>query len=290
VSERWRLLIDGAGAPDWNMALDRALLDLAPDSRSLPTLRLYWWVPHALSLGANQRAEGQIDWPALERDGYGAVRRPTGGRAILHAEEVTYSVTAPAPPGGIAAAYAWLAEGLVAGLRRAGVEAELQRLRPARPAGGAVAHSRSNGVLATRHPCFSAAGRYEITARGRKLVGSAQCRARGWFMQHGSILLGPEHLNLPRYLCGADHESEIEKLRRATIDCSSLLGRPLAPDDLVGPLTEGFARALGIEFEPGVLNRTERDSAERLCAEQFATRAWTRAGNRGSGKGKGTAR
>ena len=280
-------MIDGAGSPDWNMALDRALLDTAAGSRMVPTLRLYWWKPHTLSLGAHQRADKTVEWQALERDGYAAVRRPTGGRAILHAEELTYSVTAPAPEGGISAAYLWLGEGLVAGLRQAGVEVELERTRPARPPGGEAAHSLPEGVLATRQPCFSAAGRYEIMAGGRKVVGSAQCRARGWFMQHGSILLGPEHLILPRYLCGVDPESEIVKLREATVDCSSLLGRPLAPDDLVGPLTEGFARTLGIALSPGVLSRTEYDLAERLRTEQYATHAWTRAGHRGPGEGDG---
>ncbi len=282
----WRLLLDGAGAPDWNMALDRALLETAAGDRSPPTLRLYWWRPHALSLGANQRGGEEVAWEALELDGYAAVRRPTGGRAILHACELTYSVTAPAPPGGIVAAYLWLGKGLVAGLRAAGLAVDLARVRGSRPGGEERAHALPGGALQTRHPCFSAAGRYEITARGRKLVGSAQCRSRGWLMQHGSILLGPEHLNLPRYLVGVDPESEIEKLRAATIDCSSLLGRPFGPEELLGPLTEGFARTLEIELAPGVLSREERESAQRLRTEQYATRAWTRDGVRGSRGGE----
>jgi lipoate-protein ligase A len=175
----------------------------------------------------------------------------------------------------------------VAGLRQAGLEVELERRRPPRPPGGEAAHTRPEGVLAARHPCFSAAGRYEISAGGRKVVGSAQCRAHGWFMQHGSILLSSGHLNLPRYLGGDDPEREIVELREATVDCSSLLGRPLVPDDLVAPLTAGFARTLGIELEPGFLSPFERDLAERLRTEQFATRSWTREGSRGSGKGKG---
>ena len=211
MSEKWRLINHGAGPPDWNMAVDRALLDHAVDAGGIPTLRLFWWTPHALSLGANQKAHESIDWTLLAADGYGVVRRPTGGRAILHGEELTYSVTAPAPPGGITAAYRWLSDGLRGGLAEAGIAVDLER-RHALPAGGDSAEHRGTS-LETRHPCFSTAGRYELMAGGRKIVGSAQCRSRGWLMQHGSILLGNEHVNLPRYLIGADIEKEMAQLR-----------------------------------------------------------------------------
>ena len=281
MTGRWRLMLDGPGPPDRNMAVDRALLDQAVEGRADPTLRLYWWEPHSLSLGANQEAREAVDWVALAADGYGAVRRPTGGRAILHAEELTYSVVAPSPPGGITAAYLWLAEGLQGGLAEAGIQVDIERMDdgPTAERDGAGVRERTS-PLEVRDPCFSTPGRYELVSRGRKLVGSAQCRHRGWFMQHGSILLGSEHVNLPRYLIGADYAKEMVRLRRATVDCATLLGHPLPAGDLAPTFAAGFARALGIILEEGTLNREEEERVERLQQEQFTTTGWTREGRR----------
>jgi lipoate-protein ligase A len=260
------------------MAVDRALLDQAVETGGGPTLRLYWWDPRSLSLGANQAAVDSIDWVKLAADGYGVVRRPTGGRAILHAEELTYSVVAPSPPGGITAAYLWIAEGLRGGLAEAGIEVDLERTQ------APVARGHDPGgehpALEVRQPCFSTAGRYELVSGGYKIVGSAQCRSQGWFMQHGSILLGGEHANLPRYLIGSEAEKEVVRLRRATVDCATLLGRPIAADDLAPVFAAGFARALGITLEAGELSREELQRAERLRSGQFSTREWTRFGRR----------
>jgi lipoyl(octanoyl) transferase len=264
----WRLLLDGYADGPWNMAVDEALLLEGPDG-GVPTLRLYTWRPHTLSLGANQRATAGIDWARLEQDGYGVVRRPTGGRAILHAQELTYSVTAPAPPGGTLAAYLWLAEGVRAGLSAAGVALDLERSRKPRGMG-----------IETRDPCFTAAGRYELVAGGRKVVGSAQRRRDGWLMQHGSILLGPEHLKLPRYLGSPDPAAEETALAWATVDCSTLLGRSLEAAELTGPLVEGFARALDIRLIPGELTAAERERADRLRTHRFTNLLWTRKGLR----------
>lgn len=260
------------------MAVDEALLQEGIRGGIPPTLRLYWWDPHTLSLGANQHAGGAVDWEALERDGYGVVRRPTGGRSILHAQEMTYSVTAPSPPGGTLAAYRWIAGGLEAGLAAAGIQVGLERTR--RP--------HASGIQA-RHPCFAAAGRYELVdRRGRKLVGSAQRRRKGWLMQHGSILLGPEHLRLPRYLVGSDAETERQRLAAATVDCSVLLGRPIHAEELTGPFAEGFARGLGIDLEPGELGQQEDEAARTLRSERFAKDSWTREGIReGARQGAG---
>ena len=276
MSRVWRLLVDGPHAPGWNMAVDTALLECAVENGAQPTLRLYWWRPHALSLGLNQDAADWVDWEALCSDGYGVVRRPTGGRAILHAEELTYSVTAPAPPGGILGAYRWLADGLQGGLGRAGISLELERTRRTHRVysdGGTAAD------LQTRQPCFTAAGRYELVAEGRKVVGSAQCRRRGWVMQHGSILLGREHLNLPRYLKGVDVDEEVSKLNRATVDCSTLLGHYIKAAGLISPFIEGFSWALDIRLEEGELTAVERERAEKLRIERFCNGTWIRHGS-----------
>jgi lipoate-protein ligase A len=251
------------------MARDEALLQSAIARGGVPTLRLYWWNPPTLSLGANQVVEGAVDMAALESDGYGLVRRPTGGRAILHAEELTYSVVAPAPDGGTLAAYRWLAEGLQSGLAEAGIEVQLQRMK-----------SPQAGGIETRHPCFTAAGRYELVSGGRKVVGSAQRRRGGWLMQHGSILLGPEHLRLPRYLDAPDPEAEIAILQAGTVDCSTLLGRRITPEEMTIPFAEGFARGLVIRLEAGSVTREEQKLGTVLRDRQFGTDTWTLYGSR----------
>jgi lipoate-protein ligase A len=263
----WRLMLDPAADGAWNMAVDEALL-LGGAEGGGPTLRLYTWRPHTLSLGAHQRGEGRIDRARLARDGYGIVRRPTGGRAILHAQELTYSVTAPAPPGGTLAAYRWLAGGLKAGLAAVGIEVELEKTRRPRAAG-----------LETRNPCFTAAGRYELVAGGRKVIGSAQRRRGGWLMQHGSILLGAEHRRLPWYLDSPDPRAEVAALSRATVDCSALLGRTIDAAELAPPFAEGFARSLGVVLEPRGLLPAEERRARRL-RERFADPEWTSRGER----------
>ncbi len=265
----WRLMLDPAADGAWNMAVDEALL-LEAERGGGPTLRLYTWRPHTLSLGANQRGGPKVDWTRLERDGYGVVRRPTGGRAILHAEELTYSVTAPAPPGGTLAAYRWLAGGLKAGLASVGIEVGLEKTRRTRAAG-----------LETRNPCFTAAGRYELVAGGRKVVGSAQRRRGGWLMQHGSILLGGEHLRLPWYLESPDPRAEEAALRQATVDCSALLGRTIDAAELAPPFAEGFARSLDVVLEPGGLQPAEERRARGL-RERFADPEWISHGRRRS--------
>jgi len=274
----WRLLIDGPGAPDWNMAVDAALLECSVENGSAPLLRLYWWKPHALSLGVNQDASDSVDWAKLSSDGYGVVRRPTGGRAILHAEELTYSVVAPSPPGGIQAGYRWLAAGLQEGLARIGITLQLEKSRSV--AGRSAHDKRSSASLQTHRPCFSAAGRYELVADGRKAVGSAQLRRKGWMMQHGSILLGREHLNLPRYLRDVDVEKEVSKLDDATVDCSTLAGHPLSREQLLSPFSDGFSHALGIELEEYCLSKVERERAESLQAAKFGNVNWVRMGSR----------
>jgi lipoate-protein ligase A len=172
---RWRILVtpplDGVD----NMALDHALLDRAR-SAGEAVLRVYGWRRPTLSLGRNQPARGLYDLPAAGRLGVAVLRRPTGGRALLHHREVTYSVTAPAAGRAVRESYARINRLLLDGLRRLGVDAAL-----AAPAGAA----RPPSVA----PCFEAPTAGEVVVGGRKLVGSAQWRDGDALLQHGSILI-----------------------------------------------------------------------------------------------------
>src|SRR5687768_4142622 len=195
ATDEWRLLVDFDRPGDENMALDEVLLDSVIAGGPL-VIRFFTWKPAALSHGVNQPV-GEIDPVECERRGFGLVRRLTGGRAVLHQHELTYSVIAPenAPlvSGGVIESYRKISEPLVAGLRALGADVTLSE--PNRALFRAMAQERRYsdlGVLEeSRHGalCFDTASAYELTAGGRKLVGSAQARRGGALLQHGSILL-----------------------------------------------------------------------------------------------------
>ena len=174
----WHVVVDDVGRPGFlNMALDRALLEDA-DRSGRATLRLYCWTPPCLSFGRHEPASRRYDRARVEQLGLDVVRRPTGGRAVWHEHEVTYAVAAPVDAfGSLRAAYRTIHERLAAALRALGADATLAPDRlTARPA------DRPGS-------CFDAPVGGEVLVCGRKLVGSAQVRHGGAFLQHGSILL-----------------------------------------------------------------------------------------------------
>jgi lipoyl(octanoyl) transferase len=172
----WRLLLSPPLDGPENMALDEALMARARRTGET-VLRVYGWTRPTLSLGRNQRGAGLYREAALAARGVGVVRRPTGGRALLHHREVTYSVTAPCEPSGAPSGeYERINTLLVRALASLGapVVAAVPLGRSAPPSGA---------------PCFAEPARGELTLGGRKLVGSAQWRDRGALLQHGSILV-----------------------------------------------------------------------------------------------------
>lgn len=172
----WRLLVTSAASGPENMALDEALMTRARTSGEW-VLRVYSWSRPTVSLGRNQTARARYDLERIRARGLDVVRRPTGGRAILHDREITYSVTAPVDGAGdLRASYERINRLLLEGLRRLGVGAQL-----AAPA----ARSVSPGMT----PCFDEPAAGELMFGGRKLAGSAQWRSEGALLQHGSILV-----------------------------------------------------------------------------------------------------
>lgn len=169
--------MSGIGTPYENMATDEALFDAACAS-GIPVLRLYGWTPATVSLGFAQRASDALDFEEMHERHIAWVRRPTGGRAVLHDMEVTYSVSIPeADPLyalGLEASYKWICEPIITALQVVGVSAELAQ------------HGSSGFVSAS---CFTAPGTTDIVAHQRKIVGSAQMRTRAGFLQHGSLVL-----------------------------------------------------------------------------------------------------
>lgn len=262
----WRLLVteplDGAA----NMALDEALLRGRVQGSGAPTVRFYGWRPATVSLGYAQPLDETVDRARCDALGIGLVRRPTGGSAILHEppeHEVTYSVVAREGdfPGAddVLETYRVLGQGLAAGLGRFGLAAELVPLVRGR---------------ADRSPafCFGRAGTYEIAVGGRKLVGSAQRRQRGCFLQHGSVLLGADPARIR-----AVFPHETDPLAGMTT-LAAALGEPPAFDAVVDALAGGLGDALGARLVPAGLSPDESALVDALVAGKYGTEAWTALG------------
>jgi lipoate-protein ligase A len=189
TSAHWRLLTSSPATGAENMALDEALMSHARESGEW-VLRVYSWSRPTISLGRNQTASGRYDLATIAARGIDIVRRPTGGRAILHDREITYSVTAPLEGAGdLRDSYRRITGILVKGLRALGVDATVPR-----PTKRATAPGMT--------PCFDEPSAGELTFEGRKLAGSAQWRFDGALLQHGSILLEDDQSTLAGLVLG----------------------------------------------------------------------------------------
>jgi lipoate-protein ligase A len=251
----WTFIDSGERTGAFNMAVDESLARALASGDGAPTLRLFRWRPWAISLGYNQSAE-ELDAARCAADGIDIVRRPTGGRAILHAEELTYSVVMPAGRKSILQVYNEISTALVRGLALFGVEVSLQKSQP-----DFSREYRSSSSI----PCFSSSARYEIEWRGRKLVGSAQRRFSGpggdVVLQHGSILCGDAHIRLADYLAGPVAEARgriLATLRERTADLRMITGAPVDMGLLDGCIRRGFEEAWGLAFaaRPGFHTQT----------------------------------
>ena len=253
------------------MAVDEAILRAVAAGSVPPTLRFYAWDPACLSLGRAQPV-ADVDLPALQAAGFDLVRRPTGGKAILHVDELTYSVVVPQEDprvaGGIVESYRRLSTGLVRGLERLGIVDLVADQR--------VENRRLEGPV-----CFEVPSDYEITVGGRKLVGSAQMRARGVVLQHGALPLYGDITRICPLL--AAHPDPARVRARATTVEEALDSVGSAPnrrtvtwDEAADAVAAGFTEALDLHLEPGALTDQERAWAEELRTGRYATDDWTR--------------
>jgi lipoate-protein ligase A len=259
----WRLLIEREPrTAAENMALDEAIMDAVAEGAVPPTLRFYQWAPPGLSLGRRQPLSG-VDLDACTRDGVDVVRRATGGFAILHTDELTYSVaTTPDDPraaGAILDAYRSLSAGLLAGLRLLGVPAKMNPVVP----GGT--HNASAA-------CFEVPSAYEITAGATKLIGSAQTRPAGRVLQHGSLPLLGDIARVVDYLAFEprdERETLRAHLRERAATLGDVLGKPVAFAEAAEALQRGFAEALELALEPGEPTTAELAAMRQRQAEKI---------------------
>ena len=206
-----------------------------------PTLRVYGWKPYAISIGYHQDID-DFDTSMVRKDGIDIVRRPTGGRAILHANEVTYSVVMNLAGVSVKRAYHFVHEGIVQGIQLLGIEACLAEAND---------NFRELYLDPATIPCFTTSAKSEIQCEGKKLVGSAQRRFGDVVLQHGSILLGSHHRRIVDYLAPHVRQShgEIEThLLERTIEVETLVGRNVSFEEAASCLKRGFEMAHDIRF------------------------------------------
>ena len=266
LAPRWRFLDSGAASGVTNMATDAALMAHARRTGG-GTLRVYGWDGPTLSLGRHERARDRFDPTRLAAHGVDVVRRPTGGRALLHDREVTYSVTAPVSALSLGESYAVINGLLLDALGRLGVRATVAvaARRPLRPEGAA---------------CFDEPGAGELTVVGAKLVGSAQLREDGALLQHGSILLADDQPLIDQLRSRGPTMSPAT-VRAATL--GTLLGRDVGYGEVRDALAGAFTCATGTSVplrdatganDPSSVEAAFRMDVARLMIE-FSQPSWT---------------
>jgi lipoate-protein ligase A len=266
--DTWRLLLTPAAPGAWNMAVDEALLESIGRGDSLPALRLYAWDPPCLSLGYAQPVS-DVDLPRLSKHGWDLVRRPTGGRAILHTDELTYAVIAsrrePRLAGTLLESYEHLASALLAALRSLGLPVEMQ------PPAATPSATNPNPV------CFEVPSSGEITVGGKKLVGSAQARRKEGILQHGSLPLRGELGRVTQVLAFPNEAARSEAAARllaraATVE--SILGREVAWEEAAQAFIAAFGKTLALELQPSQLTPIEERRATELASSKYAQARW----------------
>lgn len=250
------------------MATDEALLELVGAAQSPPTLHLYAWEPPALSLGFTQPV-AEVDRPALERNGWGLVRRPTGGRAILHTDELTYAVIAPKDhrlvEGGVMASYRRISGVLGAALQHLGLRPEVRR------------REQPGERERARPVCFEVPSAYELVFQGKKLVGSAQVRRRHAVLQHGTVPLAGDLARICLALSfpgEQEREAAAVRVRKRGATISELLGRQVTWDEAAEAMTAAFRDWLEGGLEKKGLSTNERARIAELAREKHQDRGW----------------
>ena len=259
------MIEDGPGDGKLNMAIDRAILTACDRGQAPATLRLYGWDKPTLSIGYSQNKLRDVDTVQCERRDISIVRRFTGGRALLHQYELTFSLVAPIPharfPGNLAGAFGAVSKAVIFSLEKAGVgKPEISGK-----------DKRSLGDDNKRSPaCFSTSNHWEITVKGKKLAGSAQRRLNGAFLQHGSILLDwdPELAHsLLRYSSESEQAQGLNSLTFSTLTLKETLSIKPEWGEVAHCFVEGFQQTFPGYWKPETLNSFETELVKEYLEE-----------------------
>jgi lipoate-protein ligase A len=254
----WRFIYSGAADGVFNMACDEAAACYF--NLPGPLLRIFTWQPYTISLGFHQKMT-DLNLNKCKNDGVGVVRRPTGGKAVFHAEEVTYSVIIPKTHNlfskGTLGVYNEISTALATGLNKLNLNLSLKKIQRA-----GDAFSGYNEEFA----CFTTSARYEIQHNSRKVVGSAQRRFENALLQHGSIITGDKHLFLFDYFSGyGDSESGLHRqLQAKTASVSWIAGEKLPDEKVMNAVRKGFEEHFGVLLKEDRFSRTELEIINQL--------------------------
>jgi lipoate-protein ligase A len=266
----WRCLDTGCLTGYENMAIDEAIFKSCQEKKSPPTIRVYGWTPPAVSLGYFQKAENAVDLEACKRRGVDVVRRLSGGRAVLHHRELTYSIICRegTPPfgGSVLKTYKTISQCLIGALKQINLNVEWIASRDK--------HIPSQSQDKTSS-CFSSPSWYEITVGGKKICGSAQKRGDGVLLQHGSLLIEYDPELLAEVLVSRkDAEAFLSEIRSSTTAINQHLPQKTDFSRLKELVLKSFEDQLGSTLTPGELSDDECHLKDHLLKEKYATDEW----------------
>ncbi len=276
----WRLIIDGYHTGFMNMAIDEAIMIAHREGLVPPTIRFYQWSPPAVSLGYFQDLQKEIDVDVCQDMGIGIVRRPTGGKAVLHDKELTYSFiireSHPLVNDSILETYKKISGGMIRGLSYLGITAELVPLREkfkseSFPKGekSEIHHSDFKSI------CFSVPSQYEVQVEGKKIVGSAQVRKREIVLQHGSLLI---ELDRDKLFSVFNFPSvqirERFNTRFKATSLEEILKKKINFSELSEILPRGFEEEFGVRLTEGKLTEQEEKISKELLENKYSTYEW----------------
>ncbi|WP_100404776.1 lipoate--protein ligase family protein [Bacillus solitudinis] len=271
--ETWRFINSGNRSPAYNMALDEALLSWHSQGKIPPTIRFYGWNPPTLSIGYFQKVEKEINMEAVQKYGLGFVRRPTGGRGVLHDKELTYSVIVseehPAMPASVTEAYRVISQGILEGFKLVGLDAYFSIPRSDEEK-DALKNPRSA-------VCFDAPSWYELVVEGRKVAGSAQTRQKGVILQHGSIILDIDEdklFDLFKYSSERVRERMQKNFKNKAVAINALRTTPLSMEEASSAFRQGFEKGLQIKLETYELSVGEEAEVEQIVKERYSQDSW----------------
>lgn len=263
---KFRLITSESQNGFMNMAIDEAIAIACDKQLSPPTLRLYTWNPPCVSIGYFQDVNEVIDISECKKQNIDIVRRLTGGKAVLHNKELTYSIISPSKndifPKYIKGSYKAIADCLLQGLKNLGISGEI---------------TESPSKKGVGFSCFLDTSFYEISVKGKKLIGSAQKRWRNLFLQHGSIIISPSHTQLAGILRFNKEEERTGFINLHKEKSTSIEEERKSSSDIIeikSAIKKGFEEGIGIKLFEEELTDFEKNEAQRLFKEKYGNDNW----------------
>jgi lipoate-protein ligase A len=261
----WRVLDFQRHNAFENMAIDEAIFRETIKNKKPPTVRFYGWRPAAVSIGYFQDIEKEVNIEKCRADGIDVVRRISGGKAVSHCDEVTYSViacdTEESFPPDILGTYKIISNCIARGLACLGIEAVLAET-------GRDMHDTDFKAC-----CFSVPSRNELLVSERKICGSAQFRANSGFLQHGSILMNFDPVKTASFLLPMRTDTQLQKLKDSVAAINEEIARPVDEKEICASLKKGFTEVLDVKFIEETLTSAEEELVNKLT-KKYADLRW----------------